>query len=613
MRLDGIERLPGGPPPRPASDRSSDVKPSDIDREAAEERSPLLRASSAARQRGSPLRAASSTEPERSTASVQPCSAGSNGYSRQAVGRVSVESEHPLGPEEDARPTLGTQTPANGGAPEVAAVAGPPRLVGTGLLGRERLVLDEALAPPSGRRPDPFDVRSGQGRQALARPGLTAGPSQRLGAARARRAVLASSHGRSKVSAVRTQVTLRTAFTVCFAVVATAALVLFVFETRLALTLTVAATMLAIALDHVVRRMEARGNSPRLGHRPHHAGGGAAPDRADADRRAHGASTSSGSSSPRLPESWSTCASRRASESWNARFGIEERAQGRALGHLRPRADRGEPHPRRGHLGAERRRRLRDRAGADRVHAGVRRGTGARLLALARPMDRPRWEAVLAKSYRAVGGYLGGMLFICSINGTLTTTVLAMIGNAVLPSAGAPQRLLQPRALRRAHPHRRVHHPGDADHRRSGQGADHPRVLPALRAAGGERARSRSSSAGRCTSTRWSRCSRSCSSPSCWESRARWWRCPPSRWHRSSSASCSPPGALVFRPTAASAAGAKERSAGPAPVAGARRTAVGFRSRRSGLNRARRPRGSGGAARGARAPPAPRAPSRRCT
>jgi predicted PurR-regulated permease PerM len=54
-------------------------------------------------------------------------------------------------------------------------------------------------------------------------------------------------------------VTLRTAFTVCFAVVATAAVVLFVLETRLALTLTVAAMMVAIALDHVVRRMEARG------------------------------------------------------------------------------------------------------------------------------------------------------------------------------------------------------------------------------------------------------------------------------------------------------------------------------------------------------------------
>jgi predicted PurR-regulated permease PerM len=44
------------------------------------------------------------------------------------------------------------------------------------------------------------------------------------------------------------------------------------------------------------------------------------------------------------------------------------------------------------------------------------------------PQDRPRWEGVLAKSYRAVGGYLGGVLVICSVNATLTTTVLALIG-----------------------------------------------------------------------------------------------------------------------------------------------------------------------------------------
>jgi predicted PurR-regulated permease PerM len=51
-------------------------------------------------------------------------------------------------------------------------------------------------------------------------------------------------------------VTLKTAFTACFAVVATVGAVLFVLETRVALTLTVAAMMVAIALDHVVRRME---------------------------------------------------------------------------------------------------------------------------------------------------------------------------------------------------------------------------------------------------------------------------------------------------------------------------------------------------------------------
>ena len=55
-------------------------------------------------------------------------------------------------------------------------------------------------------------------------------------------------------------------------------------------------------------------------------------------------------------------------------------------------------------------------------------GLVQRLLALVPPAERPRWEGVLAKSYGAVGGYLGGVLFICSINATLTTTVLALIG-----------------------------------------------------------------------------------------------------------------------------------------------------------------------------------------
>jgi predicted PurR-regulated permease PerM len=35
---------------------------------------------------------------------------------------------------------------------------------------------------------------------------------------------------------------------------------------------------------------------------------------------------------------------------------------------------------------------------------------------------------VLAKAYTAVGGYLGGILFICSINASLTTAMLALIG-----------------------------------------------------------------------------------------------------------------------------------------------------------------------------------------
>ncbi|RPH70611.1 MAG: AI-2E family transporter [Myxococcaceae bacterium] len=204
-------------------------------------------------------------------------------------------------------------------------------------------------------------------------------------------------------------------------------MVLFVFETRVALTLTVAAMMLAIALDHVVRRLEGRGirrgwaialttlavllllTGLMLIVVP----------------AAVGQLREFISSTPRILESlrhspWF--------ESWNQRVGLEERLKD-ALS---------------GALGLA-------QSAVNPILAAVTSALGAvagfltvlaltvfmlvfggglvkRLLALARPVDRPRWEAVLAKSYRAVGGYLGGMLFICSINGTLTTAVLAMIG-----------------------------------------------------------------------------------------------------------------------------------------------------------------------------------------
>ena len=40
--------------------------------------------------------------------------------------------------------------------------------------------------------------------------------------------------------------------------------------------------------------------------------------------------------------------------------------------------------------------------------------------------NRWRYERVLGKIYKSIGGYLGGLLLICSINATLTTTFLAI-------------------------------------------------------------------------------------------------------------------------------------------------------------------------------------------
>jgi predicted PurR-regulated permease PerM len=55
-------------------------------------------------------------------------------------------------------------------------------------------------------------------------------------------------------------------------------------------------------------------------------------------------------------------------------------------------------------------------------------GLVRRLLSQAIPERRARYERVLDKVYTATGGYLGGLTLICFINATLTTTALAIIG-----------------------------------------------------------------------------------------------------------------------------------------------------------------------------------------
>jgi putative heme transporter len=226
---------------------------------------------------------------------------------------------------------------------------------------------------------------------------------------------------------VRSQVTLRTAFTTCFAVVATAGTVLFVFETRVALILAVSAMMMAIALDHVVRGMEMRGL--RRGWaialttlavalliiglvlivvpaavRQLQQLVGAAPRILDSLRHS----------------SWFA--------SWNESFGLEERLKDGLSGAFGLAQSTVNPI-----LAAV----------TSALGAVVRvvtvlaltifmvvfgGGLARRLLAVAPAVDRPRWENVLAKAYTAVGGYLGGILFICSINATLTIAMLALIG-----------------------------------------------------------------------------------------------------------------------------------------------------------------------------------------
>jgi putative heme transporter len=219
------------------------------------------------------------------------------------------------------------------------------------------------------------------------------------------------------------QVSLRTAFTVCFAVTATAGLVLFVLETRVALTLTVCAAMLAMALDHLVRRLERRGMKR---------GGGIA--------LVMGAALLLGAGIVVLVIPPTV-------------------AQVRALSHQAPQlldnvrnsdafnfVDR--------HLGVgETVRRLITGSGPD-SGSTVLGAIGGLLTGLAGALTlavlvvfmlifgpalvkgffeqvdaevRPHWEHLAASSYASVGHYLSGLMVICSVNAILTTTCLAIL------------------------------------------------------------------------------------------------------------------------------------------------------------------------------------------
>jgi len=229
------------------------------------------------------------------------------------------------------------------------------------------------------------------------------------------------------VNAVRSQLTLRTAFTACFAVVATAGAVRFVLETRVALTLTVAAMMVAIALDHVVRHMEMRG----LGR-----GRAIALTILAVTLLIIGLTLVVVPAAVRQLQELIAAIPRILDDlrhsswfaSWNGRFGVEERVKNRFSGAFGLTQSAVDPI-----LGA-----VTSVLGAVAGFVTVLAltvfmlvfggGLVRRLLAVAPAVDRPRWEDVLAKSYTAVSGYLGGILFICSINATLTIAVLGLIG-----------------------------------------------------------------------------------------------------------------------------------------------------------------------------------------
>jgi predicted PurR-regulated permease PerM len=223
-------------------------------------------------------------------------------------------------------------------------------------------------------------------------------------------------------------VTLKTAFTVCFAVLGVMALVALVVRTQVALTLTGIAALLALALEHGVSRLERRG-LPRMGAIALVMAGlltvlvtlallvvPAAVAQVDAlvlqwprlweelrgsrpfrllSERLHGLGLTR-----RLEEAPPQLASGRLPELVVLAIGGVVGLAGAALTVF-------------------------FLVGFMLAFGG---GLLRRLLDMARPEHRLRYVRVLRNVYRATGGYLAGLTLICTINTTLTTTVLALLG-----------------------------------------------------------------------------------------------------------------------------------------------------------------------------------------
>ena len=134
------------------------------------------------------------------------------------------------------------------------------------------------------------------------------------------------------------------------------------------------------------------------------------------------------------------------------------------------------------------------------------------MLAEARPEHVAAYEDVLGKIYQSIGGYLGGLALICTVNATLTTSLPGDRRRPLLPAARDPLRDVEHGPLRRAR--------GGGD-RRSRSSRSSPRgpgtgSPPASTSSSTARSRGTSSvrwsSVGPCTSTRWSPPCRSCCS-----------------------------------------------------------------------------------------------------
>lgn len=223
----------------------------------------------------------------------------------------------------------------------------------------------------------------------------------------------------------QSQVTLRTAFTVCFAVAATAALVIFVLRTRASLTLAACAAMVAIALNHLVHFFQRRG--VRRGWAIALVMVGAALLLTGVLLLVIPAAVSQGRAlieqAPKLLEN---IREGRAFSALDRLFGIEQAFRDAlSKGGL---AQVGAS-PVLGAIGGV----LSAMAGAATMAAlvvfmlvfgpGLLRNFFQQLDVEA----RSRWERISSRTYSSIGGYLGGLLVICGVNATLTTVCLALL------------------------------------------------------------------------------------------------------------------------------------------------------------------------------------------
>jgi len=219
------------------------------------------------------------------------------------------------------------------------------------------------------------------------------------------------------------QITLKTVFTVSFGVLAVAALVFFLLRTQLAVTLSLAAAMIAVAMNHAVELLTRRGLRrkwavPAVVIALLVVSAGVSvlliPPVVSQAKALFAAA----------PALWQKLQHTRLFLALDARFDLSEQlrqSMPAAAGAVAPV--------------------LTAIGGLLSALAGVVTllllavfmllfggDLVAAMLAEASPANRKRYERIVEKVYSSVGGYVGGVIGICSINATLTTVFLAITG-----------------------------------------------------------------------------------------------------------------------------------------------------------------------------------------